>query len=87
MVTHNDGMVSFLSDHQLWVSAQANGTLVADRTIVGAWEKFTRIDNGDGSVSLRSAHGKYLVAESDGNMNANRNAIGPWEKFQLITSM
>ena len=61
--------------------------LVANRTAIGAWENFARIDNADGSVSFRAqANGRYVAAENAGAapLIANRTAIGTWEKFDLV---
>ena len=87
MVRHGGGgggdCVSLRGCHGKYLVAEKDGSVNADRTAVGPWEKFTLITHPDGSVSFRSHHGKYLVAESDGRLNANRTAMGPWEKFRV----
>lgn len=41
--------------------------LIANRDVVGPWEKFQVINNGDGSISLRAnANGKFVTAENGG---------------------
>ena len=61
--------------------------LIANRTVVGAWETFQLIDNADGSVSLKAdANGDYVaVANSGTSLVANQTAIGTNDKFDLVT--
>ncbi len=71
-----------------YVCAESDGNspLIANRTAVGAWEKFYVVNNSDGTKSLVSYwNGKYVCAESGGNnpLIANRGAIGSWEKFHF----
>jgi hypothetical protein len=70
------------------VTAESAGAkpLIANRSAIGAWEKFRLITNTDGTVSLQSnANGRYVTAENAGAqpLIANRTAIGAWEKFTL----
>jgi hypothetical protein len=61
--------------------------LIANRTTIGAWERFQLIKNADGSISLRAgANGRYVSAASGGNqpLIADRTAIGQWEMFDSI---
>lgn len=73
---------SLRTDHNTFVVAENNGRARADRTAIGAWEKFTVERQPDGQFAFRTFHGTYLVAEEDGRLNANRTQVGPWEKFQ-----
>jgi hypothetical protein len=60
--------------------------LIANRTVIGSWERFRIITNADGSISLRAGVNDRLVtAENAGRspLIANRTAIGRWEKFRL----
>ena len=59
------------SCHGKWMCAD-NDKLVANRTNVGPWEKFTPIPVGGNVVSLKTAHGKFICAESNGSANCNR---------------
>jgi lysophospholipase L1-like esterase len=72
-----------------YVTAQDAGaaSLIANRTTIGPWEQFDRIDAGGGYIALRAhANGRYVCAENAGAqpLIANRDAVGSWEKFQLI---
>ena len=79
MYSHADGK---------FVTAEHAGTaaLIANRTAVGAWEKFKLVTNADGSVGLRAnANGRYVTAEHGGAsaLTANRTAASMWEAFDL----
>ncbi|MEU0560194.1 ThuA domain-containing protein [Dactylosporangium maewongense] len=72
-----------------YVTAENGGgsPLIANRTAIGPWEQFDRIDAGNGLIALRAhANNQYVCAESGGNASliANRGAVGSWEKFQLV---
>ena len=72
-----------------YVTADNGGSspLMAQATVIAAWEKFTVVVNPDASVSLRSfANGKYVTAENGGTsaLIANRTAIGGWEQFDEV---
>ncbi|OLE30608.1 MAG: hypothetical protein AUG44_00965 [Actinobacteria bacterium 13_1_20CM_3_71_11] len=71
-----------------FVTAENAGTapLVANRTGVGDWEQFDRVDAGGGYVALRShANGLYVTAGT-GPLVASRTAIGTAEKFQIVSN-
>jgi hypothetical protein len=60
------------------------GALVANRTAVGAWERFRLIVNADTTLSLLAAvNSRFVTAEGAGAqpLIANRTAIGAWERF------
>ncbi|MFF5289358.1 glycosyl hydrolase family 95 catalytic domain-containing protein [Paractinoplanes globisporus] len=70
-----------------YVSAPANGNLIASATAVGATERFDIVDLGGGNVALRSrANNMYVCAENAGAnpLIANRAAAGSWETFARI---
>ncbi|MFJ6197410.1 ThuA domain-containing protein [Micromonospora sp. NPDC092111] len=71
-----------------YVSApNATTALIANRSAVGATERFDLVDLGGGNVALRStANGMYVCAENAGAapLVANRAAAGAWETFQLV---
>ena len=64
-----------------------SSALIANRALVGDWERFQIVNNADGSLSLRAnANGRYVTAENAGSspLIANRTAIGLWEKFTQV---
>jgi hypothetical protein len=74
----------------LYVTAESGGAhpLIANRSAIGAWEKFQLISNVDGSVSLKAnANGLYVTAEAGGasSLIANRGSIGAWEEFDFLS--
>jgi hypothetical protein len=77
--------------NNLYVCADNAGAdpLIANRTAIGQWEQFDRIDLGNGDTALRArVNGRYVCAENAGNnpLIANRTAAGPWEAFRLISN-
>ena len=76
--------ISLRSAHGRYLVAEENHSAAANRTAVGAWEKWDVIDHGRGMVSLMSAHGRYLVAEQNHSVSANRTDIGAWERWNVI---
>ncbi|HEX5601576.1 MAG TPA: glycoside hydrolase family 16 protein [Pyrinomonadaceae bacterium] len=83
----------------IWIRASANsqftsadqnrGTfapLVADRSVVDAWEQFQVVDAGSGFIAFRSI-GTGLIVTADqaraawAPLVANRPTIGTWEQF------
>jgi hypothetical protein len=71
-----------------YVTAEAGGTspLIANRTTIGLWEKFNRVDAGTLLPLRANVNGRYVTADAGGAspLIANRTAIGPWEKLELI---
>jgi hypothetical protein len=74
-----------------FVSAdQDRGTfapLVADRTVVNAWEQFQVIDAGGGFIALRSiGNGRFVSADQNRGafapLVADRATAGTWEHFR-----
>eukprot|EP00727_Mastigamoeba_balamuthi_P006897 m51a1_g2828 hypothetical protein (924) ;mRNA; f:213296-216621 len=78
------GRVSLKTFFDTYVSAQQDGTILADRTVVKAWEVFT-IENSptkSGAVAFKSAHGKYLSANPDTHkVTCDRDNASDWESF------
>ncbi|ADE53121.1 hypothetical protein Caka_0092 [Coraliomargarita akajimensis DSM 45221] len=66
--------------------------LAANRTSVGAWEKFLVVDAGSGLVAFKaSGNGKYVCADQqldaiNWKLAANRTSVGAWEKFTIINN-
>ena len=73
-----------------YVAAENAGAapLIANRTAVGAWEQFERIDAGGGAIALRSRVNGLIVTAGDGSapLIANRTTIGPAETFQVVSN-
>ena len=72
-----------------YVTAEDAGAkpLIANRTRIGAWERFDQVDAGGGDVALFArANGRYVTAEDAGAapLIANRTRIGTWERFDRI---
>jgi hypothetical protein len=70
-----------------FVSAGANGTLIASASAAGNAEKFDVQMNADGTISLKDrATGGYVSAERGGAapLIANRGSVGSWERFRLV---
>jgi hypothetical protein len=60
--------------------------LVANRTAIGAWEKFQVIDKGNNQFALIAFTGKYVCADISFNppyLVFDRTAIGAWEIFTM----
>lgn len=83
-------LVSFRSRvNNRFVVAENGGSaaLIANRTAIGPWEQFDRIDVGNGQIALRAhANNAYVCADNGGSSSliANRSGIGVWETFSLI---
>jgi hypothetical protein len=82
---------AFMSHNDQFVSAQPDGTILADRNQIGPWETFTILvlnDTDDDGVNLTAvqAHtGRYLSAHNGGGswLLANRHEIRDWELFTM----
>ncbi|MEO0793973.1 MAG: hypothetical protein AAFX93_02360 [Verrucomicrobiota bacterium] len=67
-----------------------NWPLAANRTAVGAWEKFQVVDAGGGLIALKAnGNGKFVASDQflssiNWPMAANRTAVGAWEKFTWV---
>lgn len=75
------------------VAESGGGSFVgADRTAIGAWERFDIADlnlgalNNNDFVNLRVANGSYMVAEGGGGgvVNADRPVASTWETLRII---
>jgi type 1 glutamine amidotransferase len=74
-----------------FVAAENAGAapLIANRTAVGAWEQFDRVDLGNGNIALRArVNGRLVCADNAGAapLIANRTAVGAWETFALVSN-
>ncbi len=81
--------VSLQANNGLYVAAEGGGggVLNANRTGVGAWERFTVVSLGGDQVALRTSNGKYLCANGGGGstLSADRTGIGAWETFTVVS--
>eukprot|EP00727_Mastigamoeba_balamuthi_P011652 m51a1_g7109 hypothetical protein (986) ;mRNA; r:67566-70781 len=78
------GRVSLRSYFGTYVSAQDDGRVMADRTLVQAWEEFDISPSlaRDGAVVIRSSRGKYLSANPGTHQVAcDRDRADTWETF------
>eukprot|EP00727_Mastigamoeba_balamuthi_P000461 m51a1_g10411 putative endo- -beta-glucanase (469) ;mRNA; f:65802-67434 len=79
-----EGRVSLKSFFNTYVSAQDNGQVAVDRTVVQDWEIFT-VEKSPvvaGAVVFRSFHGKYLSANPDTHaVVCDRPRPDAWESF------
>ncbi|WP_435872990.1 ThuA domain-containing protein [Micromonospora arborensis] len=71
-----------------YVSApNATTALIANKTSVGASERFDLVNLANGNVALRAkSNGQFVAAENAGAsaLIANRASAGAWETFQLV---
>lgn len=73
----------------MYISAEDSGNkqLVANRTVVGDWEKFQIINNSDNTISLLAkANNKFLQVDMNNGSRiiAGAQIASTWEKFYLI---
>jgi hypothetical protein len=63
-----------------------NGSMVANRDAIGAWETFQVVPLADGWVALKTSSGHYVCAEGGGGgaISTDRVAPGIWESFKLL---
>jgi lysophospholipase L1-like esterase len=71
------------------VTAESGGSapLIANRTAVGPWEQFDRLDLGNGRIALRAhANGRLVTAAGGGSsaLIASGTTVGAAETFDLI---
>ena len=62
-----------------------NGKLIANRPVVGPWEKFFLHHDSSWGVdgrALKTVWNKYICCEIDNTAVDNRTAVGPWEIFK-----
>jgi len=83
-------VVSFRSRvNNRFIVAENGGSaaLIANRTAIGQWEQFDRIDLGSGQIALRAhANSAIVCADNAGGSSliANRGGVGVWETFSLV---
>lgn len=75
----------YLQGHNgMYITAEMDGSVRADRAMAGTWERWVVVPADDGKVALLSYFGKYLCAEEDGEVTADRTELDGWEKFEII---
>jgi len=79
-----NGIVSLRTNHGMYVCAEANHVVIANRPQRAQWEGWMVQPTPDGRVSFRSFHGKFLCAEQNHAVVSNRDALGPWESWTPI---
>jgi|GEM_PF-2360892 len=82
-VNRDRDFVILLTPQGDYLSAQPDGTLQADRKLIGPWEKFKLVYFSNEILALLTTHDQYLCAELDGTLAANRSSIGSSENFNL----
>jgi GH25 family lysozyme M1 (1,4-beta-N-acetylmuramidase) len=82
-------LLAFANGRYVTAENAGGSALIANRTRVGSWERFHRVNAGSGFVALRSnVNGRFVTAENAGRspLIANRTVIGSWERFRIITN-
>jgi len=82
------------SSNSFYVTAERGGNdvVIANRTAIGNWERFSADDTNGGTLSagdvinLQAHDGLLLSAEGGGGgqLSANRRRAGSWEQFTLL---
>ncbi|MBG9715062.1 fascin domain-containing protein, partial [Bacillus cereus] len=69
-----------------YVSFEPNGRVVADRTSIGAWEKFILYNGGDNRIYVLQAlsNGRYISASGGRELTATSYVAGSWERFVIV---
>lgn len=86
----NGQVITLKANNNRYVCSE-DGTkdMIANRTAIGDWEKFTVVSvgskNGNDLIALKASNNKYVSSENGTkDMRANRPSIGAWEKFEVI---
>jgi hypothetical protein len=85
-----NGWYAIRASNGRWVSANYGGYVVADRTVIGPWEKFYLVDLGNTDSeyhwALVASNNQIVSADltKGARLVANRNGVGPWEEFQIF---
>ncbi len=92
VVDAGEGYVALRASNGKYVVADKSngrgGTLYADRSAIGGWEKFKLVPTGDGGFGLLAkANGKLVASESFGTQplkaRTDPGTPGSWEAFRL----
>ena len=92
VVDAGSGYVALRASNGKFVAADLGngrgGTLYADRSRVGGWEKFKLVPDGSGGFGLlANANGRFVASENFGNeplkARTDPGNLGSWERFSL----
>ncbi|MEV4717143.1 PKD domain-containing protein [Micromonospora noduli] len=88
VVRNSDGTVSLKATNNLYVTADASGTvsMSASRSTIGAWEKFAQVPVADANRSLKaSVNGRFVMADGAGvkPLIASAATAGSWERYDF----
>lgn len=78
--------IALRSAHGRYLVAESNGDVAADRTSVGAWEKWTigcGVPLGQ-RVSLKTHHGRFVKATPSGELLGDASQALTWEAFEIM---
>eukprot|EP00271_Cylindrocystis_brebissonii_P018760 TRINITY_DN5453_c0_g1_i1.p1 TRINITY_DN5453_c0_g1~~TRINITY_DN5453_c0_g1_i1.p1 ORF type:complete len:311 (-),score=72.41 TRINITY_DN5453_c0_g1_i1:616-1548(-) len=75
-------VIAMKTAHGLYLSAQPDGQLMADRGALEEWEKFTVVKLRGNTIALKSHFGKYVTAEP-GKWVTNRGHVARWEMLEV----
>ncbi|MES2792001.1 MAG: hypothetical protein V4719_20470 [Planctomycetota bacterium] len=76
--------VAFVSWQGLYVCCEPDGTLVANRSALGKYEKWTVVRRGS-QVSFRSVDGRFLTAEPGGKVTGIPKIASDHEAFTIVS--
>ncbi len=79
------GRVALVSDHNLWLCADPEGKVTANRKEVAAWETFTLLQADASCVALQSSHGAFLSAANT-RVDAKARDVHEAQRFVLFDS-
>ncbi|MFI6065494.1 right-handed parallel beta-helix repeat-containing protein [Micromonospora sp. NPDC051227] len=88
VVRNSDGTVSLKASNNLYVTADASGTvsMSASRSTISASEKFAQVPVADANRSLKaSVNGRFVMADGAGvkPLIASAATVGSWERFDI----
>ncbi|MEU8152630.1 PKD domain-containing protein [Micromonospora sp. NPDC048986] len=88
VVRNSDGTVSLKASNNLYVTADASGTvsMSASRSTIGVSEKFAQVPVADANRSLKaSVNGRFVIADGAGvkPLIASAATAGSWERFDF----
>jgi hypothetical protein len=76
--------VTLRSAHDLFVTAEGDGRMAANRRRADAHEAFALEQADAGSVALRTAHGTYASAARPGGVDHRAAGVAYGERFVLL---
>jgi len=69
-----------------YLSAQNDGSIIANRDVAGAWEVFTLVPGYTlGTVALKSSFNLYMSSQQNTNVvTIDRSVVGAWESWTVL---